>query len=141
MDFITGLFASEEFMPHGQCFMWYPEVLWMHVIADVIVALAYFSIPCVLLYILKKRKHVPFKWVIAMFAAFIMLCGLTHIMSIWVLWEPVYRFQGVLKMLTGAVSIATAVLILPIIPKFLDIADEIEKRRKEELKLKAVASS
>lgn len=137
MNFITQLFASEEFMPHGQCFMWYPEVLWMHVIADITIALSYFSIPCIALYILSKRACVPFKWVIGMFAAFIMLCGLTHMLSIWVLWEPIYRFQGVLKMITGAVSIATAILILPIIPKFLDIADEIDERRKREEKLKA----
>lgn len=130
MGFFSSLFESEVFMPHGQCFMWYPEVLWLHVISDIVITLAYFSIPISIFYILRKRESVPFKWVYAMFGSFILLCGTTHFLAIWVLWEPIYRFQGVVKAMTAGVSIATAFLIIPLIPKFLEVLEKIQIKEK-----------
>lgn len=121
MSFFSDLFKSDMFMPHGQCFMWYPEVLWLHVISDVVITLAYFSIPIAIFYVLRKQKKIPFKWVYAMFGSFILLCGTTHATAIWVLWDPVYRLEGVIKALTAGVSIATAFFIIPLIPQFLSI--------------------
>ena len=132
LDFFEGLFDSEVFMPHGQCFLWYPEVLWLHVISDVVITLAYFSIPAVILYAISKRKEaIPFKWVYAMFASFILLCGLTHMVAIIVLWEPIYRFEGILKATTAGVSIATAFLVIPIIPQILDVLTKMHNEEDE----------
>jgi len=46
---------EEGFMPHGHCYFWRPDILWLHVISDGIIALAYFSIPVTLLYFLRRR--------------------------------------------------------------------------------------
>ncbi len=126
LSFFKDLFDSGMFMPHGQCFLWYPEVLWLHVISDIVISLAYFSIPVAILFIIaKQKKSLPFKWIYGMFAAFILLCGLTHLVAIIVLWEPVYRFQGLLKAMTAGVSIATAFLIIPIVPQIIEILSQI----------------
>ena len=55
----TSWFTSEQFLPHGHCFMWTPGVLWMHVVADILIAMAYFTIPFVLLYITRRRRTCP----------------------------------------------------------------------------------
>lgn len=117
LEFLSSLFNSEPFMPHGQCFLWYPEVLWLHVISDAIIALAYFSIPITIALLLRKQKDIPFRWMYVMFAGFILFCGMTHVMDIIVFWDPLYRLQGILLAFTGAVSIATALMIVPFIPQ------------------------
>ena len=30
---------SSLFMPHGMCFLWQPGVLWLHAIADTVIAI------------------------------------------------------------------------------------------------------
>jgi hypothetical protein len=130
-EFITQLFDSENFMPHGQCLLWAPEVLWMHVVSDVVISLAYFSIPCIIFYIIRTHKGVTFKWLYVMFGAFILLCGLTHVMSILVLWDPVYRLEGLIKAMTAGVSIATAFMLIPVIPTILELLTKVSSRDKE----------
>jgi hypothetical protein len=113
------------------CFQWQPEILWMHVIADLVVAIAYFSIPLTLAFVLYRRRHIPFSWLILLFALFILLCGMTHVVGIIVLWEPVYRLQGLIKLATAAVSIATAVVLFPLLPKLMITAENLEQKLNE----------
>lgn len=54
-----------------------------------------------------------------MFGAFIFACGTTHLLGIWTLWVPTYRLEGLVKLLTGCVSIATAIALVPLMPRAL----------------------
>ena len=56
-----------------------------------------------------------------MFAAFILLCGLTHVMEIWTVWNPAYRLGGALKLVTGVVSLGTAVTLFRLMPLALQL--------------------
>src|SRR5262249_17286292 len=108
-DHLAALFNSDDFMPHGHCFSWLPEILWLHVLSDALVGLSYYSIPFALLYFAIKRRNLPFRPLFVLFGVFIMLCGATHFFSIWVLWYPDYGPEGIVKALTAVVSAATAV--------------------------------
>lgn len=105
--------------PHGYCFAWLPEIVWLHASSDLLIALSYFSIPVALWLFAKKRPDLPFRKIFTLFATFITLCGLTHIMGIVVLWVPLYGVQGLLMLLTGAVSAATAILVWRALPDAL----------------------
>ena len=83
-----------------------PEV--DHAASDGVIALAYFCIPALLVYFVRKRSDVPFQWVFLMFGAFIVLCGSTHAMEVWTLWHGTYRLSGVIKAGTGVLSGARA---------------------------------
>lgn len=50
-----------------------------------------------------------------------MLCGITHVFGVWALWQPLYRLDGYIKLATGVVSTATAVLLWRLIPRALTI--------------------
>ena len=131
-DFIDIVF-SDQFMPHGYCFLWRPELVWLHVIADLVIALAYFSIPLTIYLIIRKRKdELPFKWVFWMFATFIMFCGLTHIIELISIWKPLYYVEGLIKILTAAASLATAIVMFPLIPVLLARFKELEKMMEKE---------
>ena len=87
---------------------------------DALITLAYLTIPVTLVHIARKRKDLPFDWMFACFGAFILACGATHT-STWTIWHPVYRFSGTLKATTAVASIATAVLLIRLIPRLLAI--------------------
>jgi hypothetical protein len=44
------------------------------------------------------------------------LCGTTHFVEIWTLWYPEYAAQGLVKVATAAISVATAIILWPLIP-------------------------
>jgi two-component sensor histidine kinase len=113
-------------MPHGYCYLWFPEILWLHVFSDGLIALAYFLIPASLFTFVLRRSEIPFPWIFLMFAAFITACGLTHVMGIWTIWRPDYGVEGLVKFGTGLVSIATALTLIPLIPKALALRSPSE---------------
>ena len=117
-DWFLWLFSAENFMPHGHCFLWQPATLWLNVGSDALIAASYFAIPGALYYFVRHRKaEIAYVWVPLMFAAFILLCGTTHVMEIVTVWNPQYRLAGAFKLLTGIVSFATVIMLVRIMPK------------------------
>jgi signal transduction histidine kinase len=96
-----------------------PELVWVHILADSLIALSYYSIPLTLIYFVCKREDVPFKSVFLLFGAFIVSCGTTHIMGVWTLWHPDYWLSGAIKSVTALVSVYTALTIIPLVPQAL----------------------
>jgi signal transduction histidine kinase/CheY-like chemotaxis protein len=120
-SFLERLVDSSTLSPHGICLLWEPELIWLHVLSDAVIAASYFSIPFALAIIVSKRRDFQFGWVAWAFATFILACGLTHIFSIYTLWVPIYGIEGIVKAITAAASIVTAVMLWPLIPKVLAI--------------------
>ena len=121
MAFFERLLNTSMYSPHGICLLWEPELIWLHVVSDTVIALAYFSIPFALAIFVSKRRDVEFGWVFWAFAVFIMACGVTHVMSIYTLWVPIYGIEGITKALTAVASIITAAMLWPLLPKLLAI--------------------
>jgi signal transduction histidine kinase/ActR/RegA family two-component response regulator len=117
--FLQSLLDSSTLSPHGICLLWRPDLIWLHVVSDAIIALAYFSIPFAISVFVWKRPDIQFSWVFWAFAIFIMACGMTHVMAIWTLWVPDYAFEGLIKAITAAASIVTAIMLWPLLPKAL----------------------
>src|SRR3984957_14672260 len=125
---LERLLDSSMFSPHGICLLWEPELIWLHVASDAVIAAAYFSIPFALAIIISKRRDFQFGWIGWSFAAFIMACGLTHIFSIITLWVPIYGLEGIVKAITAIGSIVTAVILWPMIPKIIAIPSSAQLR-------------
>lgn len=118
-EFLETLFSPNQYMPHGSCYLWQPSLVWLHLVSDLLTAIAYFSIPAILIYCVYKRKDVPFSNVFILFSAFIILCGTGHLLEIWTLWHPAYWLSGVEQALTALVSCYTALQLVELLPKFL----------------------
>lgn len=50
---------------------------------------------------------------------FIVAYGTTHVMEVWTLWNPTYWLSGTIELVTTVVSLYTAVLLVPLVPKAL----------------------
>ena len=134
-EFFQNLFRS-DFLPHGQCYLWRPEIVWLHVASDALIALAYYSIPVTLFYFVRRRRDLAFRWMFMLFGLFILACGTTHVMGIWTLWNPQYRLDGLIKLVTGVLSAGTAVMLVRLVPQALAIPSsaqwETANRTKQE---------
>jgi len=102
----------------------FENIMQCQMVSDFLIALAYFSIPLELLYFLSCSNVFPFRWVIVQFGAFIVLCGLTHFISIWT--YGLHSFHVMLaltifKFLTALVSCATAITLVTLIPELLRV--------------------
>jgi signal transduction histidine kinase len=114
---IAPFAASSDFMPHGYCFLWNPLVLWLNVISDSLIVISYYCIPIALIYLVRKRNDLPFNWIFWMFGLFILGCGTTHLMEVWTVWHASYLLAGIIKAITASVSVLTAIMLVPLIPK------------------------
>ena len=131
LDSVNAFFAG-DYAPHGYCLLWQPELIWTHVVSDALIAAAYFSIPIALITFLRKRPDVEFGKMFWLFALFILSCGLTHIMGIWNLWHGDYAAEAVIKAITAAASVPTAILLWTLLPQALAIPSPSMLQRKND---------
>ncbi|MCB5226949.1 GGDEF domain-containing protein [Alishewanella sp. 16-MA] len=115
MTFINDLFNG-SFMPHGHCLLWRTDLLILHVGGDVMTFVAYMLIPLALLRLVKMRDDLKFSWIVLMFSCFIFFCGATHFLGIVNVWHGYYYIHGIMKTLTGMISIATAIMLWHLLP-------------------------
>ena len=109
------------YMAHGYCLLWKPWLVAVHAGSDFLIFLSYSAIPIAIWIFIKKREDLDLKPLAVLFAAFIFLCGLSHLVQGVTLWWPVYETQAYVKAATAMVSVATAFVIFPLIPKALAI--------------------
>jgi len=133
MEFLSAFIeAGRKFAPHGYCLLWQPELIWTHVVADALIAAAYFSIPLALIHFIRRRRDLEFSWVFWLFATFIVACGLTHVLAIWTLWNADYGIEALVKVVTAIASVGTAIILWPLIPRLLAIPSPLQLREKNE---------
>jgi PAS domain S-box-containing protein len=123
------LIPAGTFLPHGVCYSWNSPLIALHAGSDIVIGLAYFSIPPALWYFVRKRMDLPFSWMFLLFGLFIVACGSTHWMEVWTLWHPSYWAAGLIKAFTAAASLPTAVALFFLIPRALSIPSMTEVRR------------
>ena len=117
MSWVDWLLNPTGLTPHGFCLSWAPGLVALHAGSDVVIGLAYLSIPLAIAAFIKRRPDIKYSWVAYLFVAFILACGATHLLAILTLWVPAYGIEGLIKLVTAILSIATAGLLWPLIPK------------------------
>jgi two-component sensor histidine kinase len=76
-----------------------------------------------------QRRDIKYGWVLYLFVGFILACGTTHLMSILTLWVPAYAVEGIIKLITAILSIATAAILWPLIPKLVALPSPAQLER------------
>jgi len=113
----------QAFMPHAVCLARQPALMALHIASDAAIAASYFTIPIAIGVFVRRRTDLEqsHRAIAILFAAFITLCGWTHVASIVVLWRPAYVYEGWLKAATALVSLATAGALPFLVPHLLRI--------------------
>lgn len=126
IDFFSNLFGTESWPPRWHCGMWTDFHGWLYICSDLAVWAAYFVIPVFLIKLIKQRPGIPFPSAFWLFAAFILFCGLTHLMDAIIFWWPAYRLSALIRFCTAGISWATIIALFKIFPQVLTLKTSLE---------------
>lgn len=98
-----------------------PLLMMVMAISNGLIAISYASIPVFLVIFIRKRKDLPFSWILVLFGLFILACGTTHVVHIIGLWWSVDWWQASVDAACAVISVSTAIIVWPILPKLLAI--------------------
>ena len=129
MRFWENLFDPEGLTAHGFCLSWEPGLIALHTISDAIIGLSYLSIPLALASLTRQRRDLQYSWMIYAFVCFIVACGATHLFSIITLWLPAYTVEGLVKAATAILSLMTATLLWPLVPRLVALPSPNQLRQ------------
>jgi len=143
---LTWLLSTDGFLPHAFCLTGDDRVIALNVISDLGIALAYFSIPTFLIVLVVRRRDLTLPATFLLFSAFILLCGLSHVVEVVTYWVPIYVLDGLIKAATALVSLATAVTLWPMMPRLLAASSRAElqqanRQLSDELRARAEAET
>ncbi len=132
MDELTGIVARVGVLPHGYFFQWSPGLLWTMVTSDLAIALAYFSIPVLVARCMRQRPEVSLGRPATLFAVFILVSGITHLLDVWSIWHPDYELQTTAKAFTALAAVLTAASAWRLGPRWLALPSLNEMRAADE---------
>ncbi|WP_051275327.1 sensor histidine kinase [Aestuariibacter salexigens] len=129
---------TSSFMPHGHCILWKPELLFPIVASEILIFIAYTSIP-VAIYIFQQNRpdlNSDSKKLLILFFLFIQLCGITHLISAYNYWNSAYVLAMFVKVATAIVSVVTAFMLFKLLPRLIKLPSPTEHLKLiEELKI------
>ncbi len=111
--------------PHEVCLLGNQFLIFWQTLTNLLIGASYMYIAyrLSLLWKYSKNELEPNRrWIPAMFAAFILFCGFTHFIDIWVIYQPHYYIQTFVLALCALASIGTATGLQMIARKNLKVA-------------------
>jgi two-component system, chemotaxis family, sensor kinase Cph1 len=141
IEFFKGLFATDGWPPRWHCGNWTSFHGWLYILSDLTIWIAYFLIPLIILnYLGKKKNGVKFQRAYLLFAAFILLCGITHFLDAMMFWIPMYRLNALVRFITGVISMLTVYYLFKILPQAFRQKSNIELEREVARRMQAEQS-
>jgi hypothetical protein len=136
-QFFQLLFSPSGFIPRLNCGTWTPGMLRAYIIADLLTAVSYLTIPIFITLTYQEFGRVtPLKrdarWLAALFGLFIVFCGLTHLVDSMIFFVPLYRLQTFLLSVTAFAS-AGAAVVTPAIMRRIGASMHTAAERDEEI--------
>ncbi len=108
---------------------WNRDLVWLHVLAHALIALAFYAISFELAYFARRRRELPFRWTFWIFVVLIFACGTTHLLEACSVVYPMYWLTGGVKVVTAIASITTAIALVWLIPRAVALESEQGKFR------------
>ena len=141
-EFFNELLGTENWPARWVCGRWTPFHGWMYIVADILIWAAYFTIPIILIKFIRQKKNIPLTGVFLLFGAFILMCGLTHLLDALMFYWPAYRLSSLLRMATAIISWFTVFALFKVMPQALKLKTskefeaELEERKRMESELR-----
>lgn len=112
---LEWLLSNEGFVPRKFCVTDDPSYQYPAMAAEILTGVAYLAIPAMLMVLYWNRPQlIPSKSAVIGFIAFILACGVGHLLDA-VVWEyPAYNLWLVSRWVTGIVSFTVFLMLYPI---------------------------
>jgi signal transduction histidine kinase len=115
-------------------FPW-PTVTWLHILSDLLLAIAYVAIPVMLTWIVVHARWLPFRPIYLAFGVFTLTCGFVHLAEVVTFWSPISWLSASIKIICAVSSIATTLVLIPVVPKAIAVARAARAARERGLAL------
>ena len=114
---------NHNFILQGACCQWQPQLMGLHAVSDLLIALAYYSIPAILTYYYaRKQGDVPLSKGFLLLGAWFFCAGTTQLMQFWMLVRPSEWLSSLLAVVTAVISLWAVASLIPRVPQMLALA-------------------
>ncbi len=114
---------NHNFILQGACCQWQPQLMGLHAVSDLLIALAYYSIPAILTYYYaRKQGDVPLSKGFLLLGAWFFCGGTTQLMQFWMLVHPSEWLSSSLAAVTAVISLWAVASLIPWVPQMLALA-------------------
>ena len=111
-----------NFIPEGGCCQWQPQLMGLEAVSDLLIALAYYSIPAMLTYFARKQRKLPLSKGFLLLGAWFFCGGTTHLMQVWMMVHPSYWLSSSLAAVTAVISLWAVAELMPSLSQLLALA-------------------
>jgi len=119
MNWFAWAFDTTDLMRQWDGGPWTAQLGWLHIISDGLIWLASLAIAASLVYLLARRRDLPFPGIMWLFVAFLVALGVTHFLEALVFWSPVYRLAGLSKLSAAIMTSITVIALVASLPRAL----------------------
>ncbi len=120
MQFLKIMSFNHNFIPQGGCCQWQPQLIGLHAVSDLLIALACYSIPAMLIcYFARKQWDVPLSKGFVLLGAWFFCVGTTHLMQVWMLAHPGEWLSSSIATATAVISVWAVASLIPSLSQLL----------------------
>lgn len=119
--FMQSFITAVESLPNGYSDLGELTRIWLRGLSDCGMAIAYYFMPVMLLYLIRQRQDLPLQWVFVLFSSFMVAGGTAHLMDVWAIWHPNDWLSGGLTAIAAIISLYTAVHLIRWLPNLLTL--------------------
>lgn len=96
--------------------------MWAHVIAALVTALAFYTLPIAILYLTSYKKYLPQQRAYLLFAILTVASGTTYALDAWSVWQGNFEWTVLAKIVTAILSVLAAIVLTAELPRLLRMA-------------------
>ena len=133
MNTLISLFAAKDFLTQPYCLGEHNHLLWLYLLSNSIIVLAYYAIASYLVYFAQKQKQAAYRQLMKMLAVLIAYTGTSYLLALVSLWLPVYWLECVIKIAIGVFAMITVVKVIKISPLVLNFNNTRQLPKKNTL--------
>ncbi len=122
LQFLKIMLFNHNFILQGGCCQWQTQLMGLHAVSDLLIALAYYSIPAILTYLARKQADVPLSKGFLLLGAWFFCGGTTHLMQVWMLVHPTYWLSSSIAAVTAIISLWAVAELIPSLSQVLALA-------------------
>jgi diguanylate cyclase (GGDEF)-like protein/PAS domain S-box-containing protein len=119
VEWFKSLFFDALLMLHAPGYLQTPGAIWLQVSSHSLIALFYYSIFILLIYVPYQRGTLPYAGIIVGLGTFTLASGTHHLMKVGVLWHPNSWLAVAIEMITVVMAAIAALLVVQLLPKIL----------------------
>ncbi|MCC3435473.1 MAG: PAS domain S-box protein [Oscillatoriales cyanobacterium] len=120
-NFLKIMSFKHNFMPQGGWEEWQLQLMGLHAVSDLLIALAYYSIPAMLIYFARKQRYVPASKGFILLGLGFFCGGTTHLMQVSMLVHPSYALSSLLAAFTAVISVWAVAQLMPSLSQVLAV--------------------